>query len=154
VQAVAQQLKDVLGLKVELEGKPFAEALEAQQQKDATGIWRSAWGADYPTPDNFLSPLLSTDAINVDADGKALGDNRSRYSNPTFDALLKKARGTADDAERAQIYKEAEKLAIDTDQALIPLFKRTQLRLANTKEFNNVKMDFFEDPTLAEISLK
>jgi len=154
VQAVAQQLKDVLGLKVELEGKPFAEALEAQQQKDATGVWRLAWGADYPTPDNFLSPLLGTDAINEDADGKALGDNRSRYSNPEFDALLQKARGTADDAERARIYKEAEKLAIDTDQALIPLFKRTQLRLANTKEFNDVKMDFFEDPTLAEISRK
>ncbi len=151
-QAVAQQLKDVLGLKVELEGKPWKEDLAAQQQKDATGIWRAAWAADFPSPDNFLGSLLSTDAINEDADGKALGNNRSRYSNPEFDALLKKARGTADDTERAQLYRQAEKLALDTDQALIPLFKRTQPRLANTKEFTHVKMDFFEDPTLAEIS--
>ena len=38
--------------------------------------------------------------------------------------------------------------------ALIPLWNRTQLRLANTKKFNNVEMDFHEDPTLAEISMK
>jgi oligopeptide transport system substrate-binding protein len=40
------------------------------------------------------------------------------------------------------------------DMALIPLWNRTQLRLANTKKFADIKMDFHEDPNLAEISLK
>ncbi|MFE9535970.1 ABC transporter substrate-binding protein [Streptomyces sp. NPDC006691] len=155
VQAVAQQLKDVLGLNVKLNGKPFKEALAQQQDKATGGLWRSAWGADYPTPDNFLYPLLDSGSINADPQtGKALGDNRGRYSNPQFDQLIVQARGTKDPAARAKIYQQAEKLAVDTDQALIPLWKRTQLRLANTVKFNNVKMDFFENPDLAEISSK
>ncbi|WP_258024573.1 peptide ABC transporter substrate-binding protein [Streptomyces bambusae] len=155
VQAVAQQLKDVLGLEVKLNGKPFKEALSEQQDKKTAGIWRSAWGADYPTADNFLFPLLATGSINEDpATGKAQGDNRGRYSNPEYDKLLDQARATKDAAARAALYKQAEKLAVDTDQALIPLWKRTQYRLANTAKFNNVQMDFFEDPNLAEISAK
>ncbi|MEU9300535.1 peptide ABC transporter substrate-binding protein [Streptomyces sp. NPDC048269] len=155
VQAIAQQLKDVLGLEVKLNGKPFKEALAQQQDKATGGLWRSAWGADYPTPDNFLFPLLATGSINEDPEtGKAQGDNRGRYSNPKFDELITQARSTKDAAARAKIYKEAEKLAVDTDQALIPTWKRTQYRLANTEKFTNVKMDFFEDPNLAEIAAK
>ncbi|MCF3102703.1 ABC transporter substrate-binding protein [Streptomyces roseoverticillatus] len=154
VQAVAKQVEDVLGLKVKLNGLPFKEALERQQVKGTEGIWRQAWSADYPTADNFFSPLLSTNGINPDASGKALGDNRGRYSNPKFDELLVKARQTKDAAERAKIYNEAEKLAIDEDQAVIPTWKRTQYRLVNSKKFTNVKIDFYEDPNLAEIGVK
>ncbi|MFJ9355867.1 peptide ABC transporter substrate-binding protein [Streptomyces mirabilis] len=153
VQAVAAQLKDVLGLNVKTTGKPFAELLADQQKPNATGAYRFAWGADYPTPDNFLYPLLDSKSINKDASGKVTGDNRGRYSNPAFDALLAKARGTKDDAARNALYKQAEKVAMD-DVALIPLWNRTQLRLANTKKFANLTMDFHEDPNLPQVSLK
>ncbi|MEV0493196.1 peptide ABC transporter substrate-binding protein [Streptomyces atratus] len=153
IQAIAQQLEDVLGVKVKATGKPFAELLADQQKPKATGAYRFAWGADYPTPDNFLFPLLSTSSINKDESGKVTGDNRGRYSNKTFDDLLAKARGTKELAARNEIYKEAEKVAMG-DVALIPLWNRHQLRLVNTKKFADVKMDFHEDPNLAELSLK
>lgn len=102
-----------------------------------------------------MTPLLSTTGIGEDpATGKAQGDNRGRYSNPEFDKLLVTAKATKDDAARAALYKQAEKLAVDTDQGVIPLWQRTQYRLVNSKKFKNIKMDFYEDPTLAEISLK
>ena len=153
VQAVVQQLKDVLGLNVKMDSMPFKELLAAEQAPAATGAYRFAWGADYPTPDNFLYPLLDSKSINKDASGKVTGDNRGRYSNPAFDALLAQARATKDGAARNVLYKQAEKVAMD-DQALIPLWNRTQLRLANTKKWSNIKMDFHEDPNLAEISAK
>ncbi|MEU3343908.1 ABC transporter substrate-binding protein [Streptomyces sp. NPDC006700] len=153
IQAVKQQLEEVLGVKVKATGKPFAELLGDQQKPNATGLYRFAWGADYPTPDNFLYPLLDTASINKDASGKVTGDNRGRYSNKKFDDLLAKARATEDQAGRNEIYKEAEKVAMD-DMALIPLWNRHQLRLANTKKFDNMAMDFHEDPNLAEIKLK
>ncbi|GAA5063407.1 peptide ABC transporter substrate-binding protein [Streptomyces similanensis] len=153
VQAVKQQVEDVLGVKVKSTGKPFAELLADQQKPGATGMYRFAWGADYPTPDNFLYPLLDTASINKDANGKVTGDNRARYSNKKFDDLLSQARGTEDQAGRNAIYKQAEKVALD-DMALIPLWNRTQLRLANTKKYAGLKMDFHEDPNLAEISMK
>lgn len=153
IQAVQAQLQDVLGLKVKTVGKPFAELLGDQQKPGATGLYRFAWGADYPTPDNYLFPLLDSASINKDASGKVTGDNRERYSSKKFDDLVAKARATADQAGRNDLYKQAEKTALD-DMALIPLWNRTQFRLANTKKFGNIKLDFHEDPNLAEISLK
>jgi len=154
VQAVAAQLKDVLGLNVNVQGTPFKELLQNEKKPGASGIWRSAWGADYPTPDNFLYPLLSTAAINPSADNVVTGDNSARYSNPAFDALLAKERAAKTDAERVPIIKAAEKLAIGEDQAQIPLWYRTQYRAFDASKWTNVGMDFFEDPTLTEISQK
>jgi oligopeptide transport system substrate-binding protein len=153
IQAVKQQLEDVLGVKVKSTGKPFAELLADQQKPNATGAYRFAWGADYPTPDNYLFPLLDTASINKDSAGKVTGDNRSRYSNKKFDGLVAQARATADQTGRNALYKQAEKVALD-DLALLPLWNRTQLRLANTKKFADIKMDFHENPNLPEISLK
>ncbi|GAB2856410.1 ABC transporter substrate-binding protein [Streptomyces deserti] len=153
IQAVKQQLEDVLGVKVKSTGKPFAELLDDQQKPGATGLYRFAWGADYPTPDNYLYPLLSTASINKDESGKVIGDNRSRYSNKTFDDLVAKARATKDQAGRNELYKQAEKIAVG-DLPLIPLWNRTQQRLANTKKFANLEMDFHENPNLAEVGLK
>ena len=155
VQAVAQQLKDVLGLDVQIEGIPFKELLTKEKSPDATGLFRAAWGADYPTPGNFLAPLLGTDAISADpVTNVASGDNRGRYSNPAFDALLAKATGTKDEAARNKIYQEAEKIAVGDDLALIPLWNRSQQRVANTTKWANLSYDFNEDPTLESVSLK
>jgi oligopeptide transport system substrate-binding protein len=152
--AVKDQLETNLGLKVNLSGVQFADLLNNEQQPKSSGIYRAAWGADYPTPENFLTPLLSTDAIGAKADEPTTGDNRGRYSNKKFDDLLKEAKGEPDEAKRTELYQQAEKIAIGDDQALIPLWNRTQHRLANTSKFINMRMDFSENPDLYEISIK
>ena len=65
---------------------------------------------------------------------------------------MAQAAATPDDAARTDLYKQAEKIAIGDDLALIPLFTRQQFRLANTATFGNVDMDFSENPTLAQIT--
>jgi oligopeptide transport system substrate-binding protein len=152
--AVKQQLETNLGLKVNYSAVPFTDLLNNQQAVGASGIFRLAWGADYPTPGNFLGPLLSTEAIGATASEPVKGDNRGRYSNKEFDDLLDKARATKDDAERIKVYQEAEKIAIGRDLALIPLWQRTQMRLANSEKFVNLRMDFNENPDLSVISIK
>lgn len=153
--AVKDQLEKNLGLKVEYGGVPFKDLLKNQQQAHATGIFRLAWGADYPLQSNFLQPLFSTESIGeTDLSKPSTGDNIERYSNKAFDDLLKKAAATKDDKERIKIYQQAEKIAIGDDLALIPMFQRFQFRLANTEKFTNLRMSFFEDPDLAVISVK
>ena len=147
VQAIQQQLSDTLGLKVELQPYPFKELLQKEAAKDATGLWRAAWSADYPSAENFLFPLLSKKSLPP-------GDNRGRYDNPKFDDLLVQARKTADDAERAKLIKQAEKVAIGDDMALIPLWYRDQYRVYDAAKWKNVALDFNEDPTLSVIGLK
>ncbi|MEV4442649.1 peptide ABC transporter substrate-binding protein [Streptomyces sp. NPDC049577] len=153
MQAVAKQIEDVLGWKVNLKGQAFAQLLDAEQSPKGSGMFRFAWSADYPTPDAILFPLLATQSINKDANGKVVGDNRSRWSNKEFDTLLDKARETKDEAARNKLYQQAEKIALD-DAALIPVYTRTQQRLVNTKKFAGVSMDYVENPTLADISLR
>jgi len=152
--AVKDQLQTNLGLKVNMTSVPFDDMLENERQPTATGLFRSAWTNDYPTQDNFLTPLLSTSAIQADAKGVAAGDNKGRYSNPKFDDLLNQARANPDNNERIKLYNKAERIAIHDDMAEIPLWNRTQHRLANTAKFINIDLDFFENPTLSEISVK
>jgi len=152
--AIKDQLETNLGLKVNLSGVQFTDLLNNEQQPGSTGIYRAAWGADYPTPGNFLEPLLSTDAIGATADEPTTGDNRGRYSNPKFDKLVKDAKSNPDEAARIKMFQQAEKIAIGDDQALIPLWNRTQHRLANTSKYINLRMDFNENPDLSVISIK
>ncbi len=67
---------------------------------------------------------------------------------------MSQARALKDEAQRIELYKKAEKIAMD-DMALIPMFDRTQYRLMATDKFNGLDdIDFGEDPILENISLK
>ncbi|MGH3878671.1 MAG: peptide ABC transporter substrate-binding protein [Actinophytocola sp.] len=152
--AIKDQLETNLGLKINMTSVPFADMLNNEQQPTSTGLYRAAWGADYPTPENFLTPLLSTDAIGAKPNEPTTGDNRGRFSNSEFDDLLKEAKANPDEAARTKLYQEAETIAIGDNLALIPLWNRTQHRLANTDKFINMRMDFSENPDLSVISIK
>ncbi|HEX3393780.1 MAG TPA: peptide ABC transporter substrate-binding protein [Acidimicrobiales bacterium] len=143
VEAVAQQLRDTLGLDIDLQPMSFAQLVQKEEAPDATGLYRASWGADYPSADDFLRPLLASASVPP-------GDNRGRYQNPEFDSLLDRALTATDPKQKVALTKRAEKLAIGDDLALIPLWYRTQYRVYSNK-FTDVSMDLFENPTLADI---
>ncbi|MBF0230652.1 MAG: ABC transporter substrate-binding protein [Desulfamplus sp.] len=58
------------------------------------------WTGDNGDPDNFLSVLLGCDAVG--------SSNRSQWCYKPFDDLIKKAKLTADPAERTKLYQEAQ----------------------------------------------
>jgi oligopeptide transport system substrate-binding protein len=147
VQAVGQQLEKNLGLKVDLQPSPFAELLKKEKADNGSGLYRAGWSADYPSAENFLFPLLSKQSLPP-------GDNRGRYVNAKFDDLLVQARKAPDEAARANLIKEAEKQAIGTDMALIPLWYRTVYRVFEASKWAGVNIDFFENPSLATIHQK
>jgi len=153
--AIKQQLEKNLGLKVTMTAVQFKDMLNNEQQPGTTGLFRAAWGADYPTVSNFLAPLLKCSAIGTtDPAQPTSGDNRGRYCNKAFDDLLDKGKASKDEAERIKDYQQAEKIAIGDDLALIPLWNRTQNRLANSDKFVNLRMDFNENADLSVISVK
>ena len=144
VEAIAGQLEKNLGIKIEIVEVPkFADLLEKEKAANASGLFRSGWSADFPSPVNFPYPLL----------GSTSGDNRGHYKNATFDDLLKKASAAKDEKSRADLTQQAEKIAMD-EMGLIPLWYRTQFRVIDTSKWKNIALDFFENPTLSTISLK
>ncbi len=148
IQAIAGQLHDVLGWKVELQPKPMKELYQGEASPQATGLFRNAWTADYPTASNFLSPLLGGQP----ADNP--GDNLGRYSNPAVDRLLAAGLAEPSAGARAKDFRAAETIAIGQDLALIPLWYRTEYRAFDSSKWVGVNNDFFENPTLRTIGLK
>ena len=145
VAAAAQQITDVLGVKVNVQSLPNQQMGKAAKAPDASGLFRSGFTVDYPSPVALLQSLLTSSS----------GDNVGRYSNPQFDKLVADAQATRSDAQRAQLVKNAEKLAIGDDQALIPLWYRSQYRVFDSSKFTGVRLDLAtETLVLPEISLR
>jgi len=87
-------------------------------------IYRQGWIADYPSLDNFLYPLFQSQQPNY--------NNMCFYANPEFDALLDKARATSDEAQRYDLYHQAETMML-TDAPVICLAYPRAFRVTNNR---------------------
>jgi oligopeptide transport system substrate-binding protein len=101
-QAVQQYLTNI-GVQAELGKFEDWPAFHRALGQGETQIFRYAWYADYPDPDNFLYPLFHSRSDN----------NYFSYRNPTVDGLLDEARRETDDLRRVKLYREAEQLILN-----------------------------------------
>jgi oligopeptide transport system substrate-binding protein len=95
---------------------------QASQGK-APALLRMGWIADYPSIDNFIY-LFTTS-------GGKYG-SYSFYSNPQVDKLFQQARGTVDEAQRYNLYNEAQKLIL-TDAPCVPVYTYRDARATNNR---------------------
>lgn len=107
--------KNLPGLKLELNAVPFKIRIDREQKQDYDLLF-SGWGPDYADPMTFMDLYLTG------------GDhNKMDYSNPKYDELVKAAQtdlSTKED-ERWKALQEAEKIALEDDYALAPMYQRT-----------------------------
>ena len=89
-----------VGVEVEIVSYEWAEYLKLSSDKNRDGAVLLGWTGDNGDPDNFLDTLLGCDAVG--------GNNRAQWCNEEFDALMTKAKETADVAERTKLYEEAQ----------------------------------------------
>ncbi|MBV5336216.1 peptide ABC transporter substrate-binding protein, partial [bacterium] len=75
-------------------------------------VVRAAWIGDFADPGVFLNLMLSTNKP---------PRNDAGFSNAQYDAVLTKAGGTADSAERSILLSEAERILID-EVPIIPIY--------------------------------
>ena len=110
------------GLKVNVSAVPFAVRLD-RMSKGNFEVAVSGWGADYADPSSFLD-LFVTDGSN----------NKGRYSNKEYDALVNKAATTdANNPEaRWKDMLDAEKLLMD-QMGVIPLYQKAEAHLRSEK---------------------
>ena len=99
-----------LGVKIATNKMEWRSFLEARNAKKLSMVGLS-WYADYLDPQNFLSLLLTSDAV----------ENRDGYANPEFDRLCREADTTLDEAKRIQLYNQAEDLLLN-EAARIPVY--------------------------------
>ncbi|ELZ74705.1 putative dipeptides/oligopeptides ABC transporter periplasmic substrate-binding protein [Haloferax larsenii JCM 13917] len=120
-ETVASNLGDV-GITVEINQQSFGPFLEytAQGRHDACFL---GWYTDNADPDNFMYVLLhpqveddklteGQDWVSFDTEGYNTS-NRSGWANKEYMDLVEQGQSSYDDAEREELYKEANQLAHD-----------------------------------------
>lgn len=90
-----------LGIKTQLVSYEWGDYIKRTKAGELTaGTY--GWSGDNGDPDNFLSPLFSSENVGH--------SNYARFKNAELDALLNKAIGLSDKNERAKIYEQAQVL--------------------------------------------
>jgi oligopeptide transport system substrate-binding protein len=92
-----------VGVQVEIHFARDWPTYEAMLRQGNLPMFRLAWHADIPDPDNVLSPLLHSTG----------SSNYTLYRNPRVDQLLEQARQAFDEAQRMALYHEVERLVMD-----------------------------------------
>ncbi|HAP67182.1 MAG TPA: oligopeptide-binding protein oppA [Nitrospinae bacterium] len=108
------QWKRNLNVEVKLDNQEWKVFLK-RLKTDTPAVFRLGWGADYPDPDNFMT-LFTTDS----------GNNNTGWSNKRYDELINMARGEGDREKRINMYDEAQRILLEEDIAIIPLFFTAQ----------------------------
>ena len=115
--------KNLPGLTIEIASMPFAQKLEQESKMDYD-ISFSGWGPDYADPMTFLDMFVT--------DG---GHNQMAYSSKEYDAIIKAANSTLleDLDKRWTELQKAEKILIEQDQAISPMYQRGSAYVQNPK---------------------
>jgi oligopeptide transport system substrate-binding protein len=111
-EAVCNSIKQALGVECQAVGVvDFATFRQQIGDRKMKGMFRNGWVMDYPSIENFETPLYATGAASNDTD----------YSNPQFDKLLTEAAASTDPAAANAKYQEAEAL-LANDMPTIPMW--------------------------------
>ncbi len=122
---IQKQLSDVLNINVDIEVVPFAQKLEDAKYAKAD-IFRSAWVADYPSPESFLWTCYGRDVpASLDEPSHP---NTMRYQSAAFDSLFEKGIAARDKEESYGYFTQAEQILMQ-DAPLIPLWYSENYRL-------------------------
>ena len=82
-------------------------------------IYRIGWCADYPDANNWLNEVFNPKS----------SQNYAKYNNPKFTELIEKAEVEQDPEVRKKLYNEAERIFIDEDMGIAPIYYYTRLTL-------------------------
>ena len=114
---VQQEWEKNLGIKISIENAEWKTVLARGKEQDFQ-VLRMGWIGDYLDANTFLE-LFQTDA----------GQNYGKYTNPKFDALIQEAARMPGGDARYNKLEEAEKIFIDQDQGVLPIYFYTNLNM-------------------------
>ena len=110
-EEMARMWQEALGIEVQVKAYPNWKDYNTALKTDTPDMFWYGWQADMLDPDNFLRELFATGA----------GSNRSNFSDPTFDGMMKDAAANKIPSMRQVIYIEAERYLCEIVTALFPL---------------------------------
>lgn len=115
--------KNLPGLKINIESVPFKIRI-AREDKEDYDLLMGGWGPDYADPMTYMDLWLTGG-----------GQNHMSYSDSKYDDLIHQAQGdlVAKPQERWKALQDAEKILLEDDAAIAPLYQRSVNLLINQK---------------------
>lgn len=126
---IQAQLKRNLGIEVELKNEEWKMYLKSLRT-NPPHIFRMGWLADYPDPDNFCNLVTSYSE-----------NNFTRWENKKYDELIGQGVGLSNPDERKKIYLQAQKILVEQDIPVVPLFAQVAHGLVSPRV-----VDFYFGP--------
>ena len=147
VEAICNYVKNTLD--IDAKSIPMSTSDEFLSNVDSgkmTSAYRSGWGPDYPSADNYLVQLYDSSS----ADGK--GGNSGNYKNPEFDAMMDKALSAPSTEEADKYYQQGEEILLQ-DLPAIPLWNQNATA-ASTSAVSGVEFDYGGGPVFTALTKK
>jgi len=142
-EATCNSIKQSLGVECVATGVvDFATFRAEIGDRKMKGMFRTGWQMDYPSIENFLTPIYATGSSSNDGD----------YSNAAFDTLLDEAAAETDPAASNAKYQEAEAL-LAADMPSIPMWYGKST-MGWSDKVTGVKITAFGTIDFASVSLK
>ena len=118
---------------IHLRGQEWKVYLNTQQLVDFD-MCLSAWIGDYNDPQTFIDMFVT--------DG---GNNDTGWSNPAYDQMLQTSENTADPAQRMQILHDMEKILVEDDVPIVPLYFWVGMSLYQPEKLGGFEPNFVDD---------
>lgn len=114
----SKQIFEVLGIVVNIDASTF-EQLEKDGRMGTSPLFRSAWSADYASPESFLFNFYGKSVPLKKSEPSPV--NHSRYVNSDFDQLFEMAKKSDKLSDQMNYFSKAEKILMQ-DPPIIPLW--------------------------------
>ncbi|MCF7958213.1 MAG: peptide ABC transporter substrate-binding protein [Phycisphaerae bacterium] len=109
-ESVAEMWRKNLNVNISLDAREY-KIFDDDKKNQRYMVCRSGWTGDYSDPTTFLDMMITGN-----------GQNDAAFSNPEYDRLMALAVASKDKAERFKILAQAEKMIIQDEMPILPLF--------------------------------
>ncbi|MGO4547554.1 peptide ABC transporter substrate-binding protein [Paenibacillus sp. 2TAB23] len=130
-EAIVEMWRQNLGIVVGAKNEEFSVLLKNRTAMNYQ-ISRAGWGADYNDPMTYMDMFVTGG-----------GQNNTGFASPEYDALIKKAYASGDQAERIEAMKEAEKILMD-QMPIMPIYYYSNVYMLKPG-FKNIFLDYKGD---------
>ncbi len=141
MEALSNQVRKNLDVQIKFESLEFAEYLELLENEEMTGPYRLAWVFDYPSPENYLTPLFACGA----------SSNYTGHCNKEADAAMEEGDRAESIDAGIEHYQRAEELLLQ-DLPSTPTWFGVS-HWVHTDDVENVIVDAFQLVRVPEVEV-
>ena len=141
-QEIQHQLNAVLNIWIEIEQVSFTDKIE-HSKYGKSEMFRSAWVADFPSPESFLS-LFYGGNVPSSLDEPSY-PNTTRYKNSIFDSLFVAGTKMKSETDRFEYFAEAERIMMEDAPVIILWYQENYtLYHSEIRNFHYNAIEYFD----------